>query len=247
MRALPLLILALLASPAAAQSTGAAVACKEDNTDCKEDCSIEYGSSSRTYSKLSACLKRCQDKYNLCKERHFAIQERKNLGLEDTPAAAAPASPKEPRRSTLSDDSSSDEDPSPSRGSEPAAASKGPTGKNPAATPAARSEPTEPTVRRGVYRASEPEPAPSKAEPKPAPVAAPKPQAPDDTAAEHGAGSKATLPTTAAAKDELLLDDEDIPQPPPPPKPPPKPAFERPVIPPEPKKKDISEWDPNGD
>src|SRR4051812_29193952 len=66
MRALPLLLLTLLAGAAAAQKT--ATGCKDDNNDCREDCTVEYGSSSRTYQQLGNCLQKCKSKFDLCSE-----------------------------------------------------------------------------------------------------------------------------------------------------------------------------------
>ena len=73
MRALSLLFFTLLAGPVFAQETGAPIGCKEDNADCKENCTVEYGSSSRTYAQLGSCLQKCKQTYDKCAERHFAL------------------------------------------------------------------------------------------------------------------------------------------------------------------------------
>jgi hypothetical protein len=241
MRALPLLLLILLPTTALA-STGLS-GCKEDNTICREDCSVEHGSSSRTYSKLNACLGKCRDKFNLCRERHLALKEEETLGIERNPASA-PTVPRDPTRFTETQDEPPEEK-----------------------APAASASP-EPSVRRGVYRASEPEPAPA---PKPVatkPAPAPKPEEEEELpepAPARAEPTRAPAPMkvaepakpapakpapakpapVAASKPDPLLDDEGEEPPPPPPKPKPPPPT-RPALPPEPKK-DISDWDPNGD
>lgn len=116
--------------------------------------------------------------------------------------------------------------------------------------PASSSAKPQDGVRRGVYRASEDEPAartepavmeePAKMkEPEPAPESEPEP-APKPSPAAHS--------TRASAKDEdiRIFDDPD-PEPAPEPKATaPKPSAPlHPKPPPEPKKKDISDWDPN--
>ena len=239
MRALPLLLLILM--PTAAVASSGLAGCKEDNTICREDCSVEHGSSSRTYSKLNACLGKCRDKFNLCRERHLALQEEETLGIKRNPASV-PTVPRDPTRFTEVQDEPPEEK-----------------------APAAAASPAEPSVRRGVYRASEPEPAPA-----PKPVAtkpAPKPAPEEEEELPEPAPAKAAptrapapmkvakpAPTkaepakpapVAASKPDPLLEDEGEEPPPPPPKPKPPPPT-KPTLPPAPKK-DISDWDPNGD
>lgn len=190
MRVRLLLLLTLFAGTATAQGLSGLTGCKEDRSVCRDDCSIEYGSSTRTYSKLRACLQRCQKTFNLCRERHLALQERRDLGIEPEPVPAAPPSiAEEPRRYTSTEEDPSDDD---------------------APTPLPRSESTGSSVRTGVYRASEadPEPAPAPAKAAEAP-SAPKPEA--VTASEPQ-----QEPAAAAETDPL---DEEPPPPRPKPKP----------------------------
>ncbi|ADO74362.1 hypothetical protein [Stigmatella aurantiaca] len=207
MRTLPLLLLVLLAGPAAAQKSGAAIRCQEDHTACKEDCTVEYGSSSRTYNKLGACLRKCETTFGTCKERHFSLQQH---NFDPATGASSPPSDEPTARTaprTVSDDSSEAlaEDASPARRQD---ALKGPT---PSSTSTPPSEEAPVVERRGVYRASE----------------AHKPSAPAEEPAE----------TPAPVEEEAVA-----PAPPPPPAP--KPAPQRSSVPKEPKKKDISDWDP---
>jgi len=277
MRALPLLLLTLVSWPATALADSGLAGCKEDNTICREDCSIEHGSSSRTYTKLNSCLGKCRDKYNLCRERHLALQEEKDLGIENNPASV-PTGPKEPTRfsespaeppeekapaaSSGSESSprrgvyrASEPEPAPAPKPKPQASSSTEPGlepeedeSKPAPTPASapKSKAAEPVVRRDVYRAAEPEPEPAKApEPSkaPAPTRAPEPVKVAEPAKPKPEPVK-PAPVAASKPDPLLDEEEEEPPPPPPkPKPPPPP---RPALPPEPKK-DISDWDPNGD
>ncbi len=103
------LILVLLAGPAAAQKSGAAIRCKEDHTACKEDCTIEFGGSSRTYKKLGTCLQKCETTFGDCKERHFSLQQH---DIEPSRVSSPPPLPEEPpeRSSSASDQ---DEDAAP--------------------------------------------------------------------------------------------------------------------------------------
>lgn len=256
MRALPLLLLILVGWPTWALATTGLSGCKEDNTICREDCSVEHGSSSRTYSKLNVCLGKCRDKYNLCRERHLALQEEETLGIERNPNSV-PTVPRDPTRFTETQDeppepkapaaSTTSEsparrgvyrasEPEPEPAPKPQASAKPEPEEDelaeetPAPTPASppKSTAAEPTVRRDVFRAAEPEPEPAKA-PEPPKAAAAKPEP--------------AKPVAASQPDPLIDDEEEPPPPPPKPKPPPP---TRPALPPEPKK-DISDWDPNGD
>lgn len=158
MRALSLLIFTLLAGPALAQEAEAPpLGCKEDHADCKEGCTIEYGGSTRTYSQLGTCLQKCKQTYDKCTARHLALQKQKKEGAEPHSGPETPPEPKESKGSAVS-------------------------------TPAPKSEngeSSEPSVRTGVYRASEskkvaePEP-----EAKPAPKAAEKAVHQEDPADE---------------------------------------------------------------
>jgi hypothetical protein len=271
MRALPLLLLTLFAGPSAAQESGVPLGCKEEQFDCREDCTTEFGGSSRTYSKLGTCLQNCKSRYDKCRERHFALQERKKLGLESTPTPKPSPSPAEPHQAPAadaetSDDvldsissalaSESDSRDGASRTSEghseapaaPATARKGASKKKPEPkTPPSKSEkdevskPTEPVVRRGAHRASESAPEPAKAPPEPAPIAASEKKPEPKTPV---AAEPAPKPSTPAVEVDSLLGAEP-PLPPPPQKPQPQPAPKAPLLPLEPKH-DISDWDPNG-
>ena len=54
---LPLLLLCLATGPAAAQKSRPLPAgCKEDFGNGREDCSMDYGASTRTYKQLTACI-----------------------------------------------------------------------------------------------------------------------------------------------------------------------------------------------
>jgi hypothetical protein len=80
MRAFLLLLFTLLAGSAAAQDSVSRVNCKEDQVDCRDECTVEYGGSTRTYDKLGACLQKCKQKYDKCRENQFkAAQERDKL------------------------------------------------------------------------------------------------------------------------------------------------------------------------
>jgi hypothetical protein len=152
MRALSLLLFFLLAGPAAAQdASDAPTGCTEDRTTCREDCSIEYGSSTRNLKKLGSCIGTCNYKYDKCRERHLALQKQKKSGPRPTPGSTTPASPEEPG-ATATVEGSTEGDTAPSSTSEPTESDEAP-------------------ARRGVYRASEAaEPAPAKSGPESKPA-----------------------------------------------------------------------------
>ncbi|MFY0529012.1 hypothetical protein ACN28I_39590 [Archangium gephyra] len=134
--------------------------------------------------------------------------------------------------------------------------------------PAARIETPRDGVRRGVYRASDSEPAPEPEpdmikEPEPEPEPAPEPKAEQQREPEPEVRptpkGKSTVKKASAKSGDMRIFDEDEPTPAPEPEaeaepepePAPRPAPKRveppsrPAPPPEPKKKDISDWDPN--
>lgn len=243
---LPLLVLCLATGPALAQKSRPLPAgCREDFGNCREDCSMEYGASTRTYKQLTACFRECLEKRDVCRDRHYTVLDSGLApGALDRPREEDPAMREPPRRPNVieyerpaevpgmdtlparsASEDSEDEDLLP--GNEPGS---GPT-----------------PLRSGVYRAPTP--------PKPEPVAAPPMY--DASADEDG-----SLPPPPPLAED---DEEDLPPPrraestpPPEPKaitePPPEvqeaPRPTRsahPPPPPEPKKYDISEWDPDAD
>ena len=109
------------------------------------------------------------------------------------------------------------------------------------------------TVRRGVYRATEAEPPePARPEEDTEPAANAEPAA----RAEPAVQTEPELPMQVGPEkldaESIPIFDEPEAEPPPAPKPEPKPEprrveSEHPTVPPEPKKDDIADWDPNGD
>jgi hypothetical protein len=210
--------------------------CLEDYGTCREDCTIDYGGSTKKYHQLGECIAGCTHERDACTTRHYSLRDKPD-GL---PASRAPRHE--------SDSGEGDE----SSGGRTMPAS-GSTSSG--------------SVRQGVYRASEAapppkpledlsdtdEPTPAAHEERPAPVpevkAAPLPApAPLPAAPPKSTPVAAPAPTPAAPAhaDEEHADAEE---PPPPPKvaPPPPPAPPRATPPPEPKKRDIADWDPDGD
>ncbi|XXF76780.1 hypothetical protein P2318_27540 [Myxococcaceae bacterium GXIMD 01537] len=246
---LPLLALCLASSPALAQrSKPTPAGCKEDNKDCQEDCSMEYGSSTRTYNKLTACLRECKEKLSLCRDRHYtALESGLAPGALDTPREPDPAM-EEPEHRYGSPSSSPEHasDTGHAEGThEPAPAAEEPVRRNvyrASEVPSAK-QPAEPEIDTSADDDSPalPQPPPSRT------AAKPPPPPPPERKPEPKSSPKP--PPPAVAESDPLDDPEPAPPPPPPkPKVEPKPvAVDRPPPPPEPKRKDISEWDPNGD
>ncbi len=263
---LPLLLLCLASGPALAQKSKPVPAgCKDDFGDCREDCTTDYGGSTRTYKQLTACFNECSEKMDVCRDRHYtALGSGLDPGALERPRAADPAMREPSRGVSNRDDLRDDEDERPSRPREKERPARASREERPAAASEPESEPGPAPARRDVYRAPQPEP-------KKAVVAepSPEPEAPayDDSADEGGslpppppraevkpAALREPAPETKPAARVTESDPQDEAEPLPPP-PPPKPKVEepkpapvvRPPPPPEPKKKDISEWDPNAD
>ncbi|MFP2926636.1 hypothetical protein ACLESO_15800 [Pyxidicoccus sp. 3LG] len=133
MRVLLLLVLTLAASPAAAQGArSASSGCKEDYATCKEDCTIEYGGSGRTISKLTRCFADCQESLDLCADRYSSLRSLPP-GVADDPRPTRKSSgkkakkdkeedpfgddePAEPRRKSREEDPFGDERPANAKG-----------------------------------------------------------------------------------------------------------------------------------
>jgi hypothetical protein len=121
--------------------------------------------------------------------------------------------------------------------------------------PASGPRSTPSSGRQGVYRASEAEPATPPEPPAPPPAAPVEPPAKQEPVAAPAPASKpqpAAQPKSASEPEKVEMrtfdDPEPEPEPAPAPKPAPKPVEAPRAQPPaEPKKKDISDWDPNGD
>jgi hypothetical protein len=298
MRALVLLALTLSSGSAAAATPSG---CQEDYSTCKEDCSIEYGGSSRTLQKLTRCIAECQESLDLCANRHSSLKDLPPGVADDSrPARRAEPSRKKAKKDT-EEDPFGDDEPAPRKerrgddpyGDEPPANAKGGTARReayrasesqreevppaPAPPPVNRARGTssraeaEQTVlgtsagdtKRSGYRASDAEPPPEKSlgledlepldakptpEPEPEPLAKPGPKAaPVKPAAEPA--KPAPAPAASSEEKDPLLDEEPtvIAAPPPTRKPAVTPKAPPRKEPPPAPKKDISEWDPNGD
>ncbi|WP_163870160.1 hypothetical protein [Myxococcus eversor] len=293
MRLLPFLLLALAATPASAQRGAVPSGCQEDYATCKEDCSIEYGGSSRTVKKLTQCLSICTENRGDCSERHSSLRGLPDSVVADPPRRGRPSSKKpvsreedpfgdsgdsEGRRTTNREedpfgDARPDRDSVRGRrdsyraDSVPAEDTRPPAEDVPAAAPPVDTTPVPTVSRQGVYRASDSDPKPAKPASKPEPEAEPDlsdlepldapPPAPT-AAAKPPPRMEPVKPVPAKPAPTIAATDDDakdplLDEPPPAPvaatkKPTPPPSNPlRPSVPPEPKNKDISEWDPNGD
>lgn len=271
MRALSLLIFTLLAGPAFAQEAEAPpLGCKEDNADCKEGCTIEYGGSSRTYSQLGSCLQKCKQTFDKCTARYLALQKQKKEHSEPQGGPEMPPEPGEHKGPAVSSPTPKGED---GVSSEPSVrtgvyrASESKKGADPELE--AESKPETKAAQKPVpqedpadelARAMDPEPD-KKQEPakkggaktgaKPEPAAKPEPKAEPTPKSEPKPASMDTADTTAKP-----VIDQDVPvpaasKPEPEPKPAPKPEPKAQPKPapapakPPPPKRDIDDWDPN--
>jgi hypothetical protein len=201
--------------------------CKEDFGNCKEDCTIEYGGSTRTYKRLAACLAGCNENMSMCRERHYtALDSGLAPGALDTPRERDPGTVEHSPRYASEEAPASESNP------EPAPSSDG-------------------TARRDVYRVSE------VPEPKSTPVAEPAAEENDSEASEArpamGTPRSESETRPAEPREEPARMAESEPEAeearrprPPPPAPRVVKEPERPKLPPEPKE-DISEWDPDAE
>ncbi len=82
-----LCLIAALLPPFALAQVPEAKACKADNESCREGCTLEFGTSFRTRSKLAACLERCRSKHEVCFERWTDVHEHKLEPERREPAA----------------------------------------------------------------------------------------------------------------------------------------------------------------
>jgi hypothetical protein len=102
-----LLALALTAASAALAADDEAlppdVACKEDKATCKEDCSLDYGMSEATRTKVPKCLADCEQAEVICLARHVA-KRRAGQAKEERERYAAPAAPEENAAPPMDDD-----------------------------------------------------------------------------------------------------------------------------------------------
>ncbi len=69
-----LLLVLLVSLPAGAQS-GTATACNEQNAACRDDCTMDFGTSRRTQSQLYRCIEACQTTHQRCTERWNELRE----------------------------------------------------------------------------------------------------------------------------------------------------------------------------
>jgi len=217
-----LLPLVILLSLGAQPDQTIPVGCREDFGTCREDCTIDYGGGTTKYRQLGKCIDGCTKERDACTTRHYSLRDTSN----DMPAY---------REQTESiADWERDE-----------------SGGGGQTTPASGAAPD--TTRCGVYRASQEEPVTPREDsdeettptaradeepPAPTPAPAPRPSPP------------VAAPAQREPLDTPLSSDGDAEEaPPPPPKVvTPKPVEPlRPTPPPEPKKRDIADWDPNGD
>jgi hypothetical protein len=227
MHAFPLVIFLTLAAGSSSRPIPAG--CGEDHGTCREDCTIEYGGSTKKYRQLGDCLQRCDREQSDCASRHYSLRDAQ---IDPQPGSREPEPALAEPTTRQSDSSWAEED-------APAKPASTPTGRRDVyrASQAKPSAPTKPVAPAEPAASAEPV-APAKPAVKPTPVAAPAPKPVTQL--------KPTSASTKEGSSDMRVFDD--PEPAPAPKPEPKPvAPSRPTAPPESKKKDISEWDPNGD
>lgn len=217
---LPLVILLTLAAD---PDRTIPVGCREDFATCREDCTIDYGGGTAKYRLLTQCMERCSHEQSECTTRHYSLRD---ANLDSMPQRERDPAMREPSH----DDDLRDSDK-----------------VKPASSTAKPSD----GVRRGVYRASEGEPA-AETEPavmkEPVKMTDPEPEPEPAPAPKPSPAAQSKRAPAAAKDDDIRIFDDPDPEPAPAPKAAaPKPSEPlRPKPPAEPKKKDISDWDPNG-
>ncbi|HYV44125.1 MAG TPA: hypothetical protein VFA20_04650 [Myxococcaceae bacterium] len=101
--ALPLLLLPTIALAGDDEALPPDVACKEDKATCKEDCSLDYGMSEATRTKVPKCLADCEQAEVICLARHVA-KRRAGQAKEERERYAAPAAAEENAAPPMDDD-----------------------------------------------------------------------------------------------------------------------------------------------
>lgn len=87
--------------PAGAQSqerrrVPQAVACNSENETCRENCTIEFGSSIRARKKLGVCLNKCRTRHSRCTEQWTELH-RNNLDPSNAPPPVPEPAPQRTR------------------------------------------------------------------------------------------------------------------------------------------------------
>ncbi|MFT3841344.1 MAG: hypothetical protein QM723_30420 [Myxococcaceae bacterium] len=88
MRLLPLVFLSSLLCGFVARAADISD-CDDDYSECREDCTMQYGSKSATKKKFGKCAVKCEKKLNDCRERHL---ETKRNNLDEGSIAKSPSS-----------------------------------------------------------------------------------------------------------------------------------------------------------
>ncbi|GMT97354.1 hypothetical protein KH5H1_14730 [Corallococcus caeni] len=269
MRLLPHLVVlsVLLATPALAGPVPPG--CEEDAATCKEDCTIEYGGNGAAIKKLTRCFEGCLQTRTQCARQFNAVNNRAPDAPEAAPERRGGKTEAAKLREIEEKDRRREEDPfGDEENKQPRARPVRDSYDDPPEPPPERKgyrasdeKPAKPPPRQQATvpaRATEPARQPP---PPPSPAVAPEPEprrseAPDIEAfseppprADPPPRKPEPKPVVAEPARPSRTEDEDLPPPPPPVRkePPPRIAEPpRPTVPPEPKK-DISDWDPNGD
>jgi hypothetical protein len=220
MHPLPLVILLTLAAD---PDRTVPVGCREDYATCREDCTIDYGGSTAKYRLLTQCMERCSNEQSECTTRHYSLRD---ADLDSMPQRTRDPATREP---ASHDDDLRDSD----------------------TRPASSTAKPQDGVRRGVYRASEGEEPAAQTEPaamkEPAKMKDPEPEPDPAPAPKPSPAAHSKRAPTPSKDEDIRIFDDPEPEPAPAPKAAaPKPSEPlRPKPPAEPKKKDISDWDPN--
>lgn len=83
-RRLCVLVIALLSFAAWGGDSPQLAKCAEDFDDCKENCSIDYGTSFKLRAQLGKCMKKCGKKNNSCRSRTLEL-EQANIEIPEPP------------------------------------------------------------------------------------------------------------------------------------------------------------------
>lgn len=98
----PSLLAILLFLPLTASAQ--AVRCVDDHAQCREGCTLEFGTSYRTRQKLGLCIEKCTRGYQTCEERFAKALEKparqKRTSRTEPPPREPASTPTPPRQSS---------------------------------------------------------------------------------------------------------------------------------------------------
>ncbi len=174
--------------------------CREDQQECREGCTLEFGTSVKTRSKLGLCLNRCTATQEKCVTRvHELARVEQDKAAADARAKELAESAPTPARGSDTRFETREETAAASKPSEPSPVASHEDPEPPASLPVPRDPEPAPAPDEKPFAAAEPKPA----KPEPTPTRstpAPKPDESDPWADETKTAKSAPAPEPKTAR-----------------------------------------------